>query len=259
MKNTLLNEAHIKCAVIERLIESGALNDAVLINEMVVANWSRRVDLAVANGKLHAFEIKSDVDTLRRLDGQLATYLQTFDKVTVVTTEKHATQIASMIPNNVELWVASASNQKISLKVVKRGRTDKVSGHDALCSHLTKAEIFTLLKKNGISSKLYQKKESLIQASEIISVNLVRKHLLDCLKNRYKKTHDQFINGLAHRITINDLTRLRKISDLPKISLAHISPENIERRILDYDVFSRKYGELPAGAPVFIRTRKKLD
>lgn len=67
----LLREQEVKIALIEWLYKKGMLSDATIINEMVVANWSRRADLAIANGSLQAFEIKSDFDSLKRLDGQL--------------------------------------------------------------------------------------------------------------------------------------------------------------------------------------------
>ncbi|CAQ83853.1 MULTISPECIES: sce7726 family protein [Photorhabdus] len=74
--SSIKKEDSIKAALIDWLIERNELNDnAVLINELPIANFSRRVDLALANGKLHAYEIKSDSDSLARLEGQISTYI----------------------------------------------------------------------------------------------------------------------------------------------------------------------------------------
>lgn len=75
-----LREQEVKIALINWLYINGHLNDATIINEMVVANWARRADLAVANGNLHAFEIKSDFDSLKRLEGQLSTFSSRFEQ-----------------------------------------------------------------------------------------------------------------------------------------------------------------------------------
>jgi len=121
LKRGVLNEGDIKAAVIDRLFASAALSDAVLINEMVIANWSRRADLVVANGKLHAFEIKSDFDSLRRLQGQVETYLSRFDKVTVVCTPKFAQLVRDCTESRVEKYLtrspcpSARRNSKLAL------------------------------------------------------------------------------------------------------------------------------------------------
>jgi hypothetical protein len=43
-----------------------------------------RADVAVINGSLHAFEIKSDSDSLERLPGQIEAYRGVFEYVTLI-------------------------------------------------------------------------------------------------------------------------------------------------------------------------------
>ena len=44
--------------------------DTLIIHELGVCSGDARIDLAVVNGKLHGYEIKSDADTLKRLPAQ---------------------------------------------------------------------------------------------------------------------------------------------------------------------------------------------
>jgi hypothetical protein len=50
-----------------------------------------RIDIAVFNGIMHGYEIKSDVDTLKRLPQQIKAYDSIFDKITLIVGKAHCT------------------------------------------------------------------------------------------------------------------------------------------------------------------------
>lgn len=72
--------------------------DTLVIDELGVAHGSARVDIAVVNGRLHGYEIKSDLDTLQRLPNQAIAYSAVFDRVTIVAGAKHASHLADAVP-----------------------------------------------------------------------------------------------------------------------------------------------------------------
>ena len=57
-------------------LEYGTDPSALVLDEFGLACSSARVDLAVVNGCLHGYEIKSDVDSLARLRSPLMTSAQ---------------------------------------------------------------------------------------------------------------------------------------------------------------------------------------
>src|SRR6266511_802692 len=68
-------DAAIRPALRERLLRRHATDaDTVLIEELGLCRGKVRVDLALVNGSLHGFEIKSDRDSLRRLSAQVGLY-----------------------------------------------------------------------------------------------------------------------------------------------------------------------------------------
>ena len=69
-----------------------------ILHELRIPRPSARVDVAVVNGELSAFEIKSDVDTLWRLPRQVRSFDCVFDRVSLVTTEKHLREVRAVIP-----------------------------------------------------------------------------------------------------------------------------------------------------------------
>lgn len=82
-------------------------DDTLVLDELGIRHGASRVDIAVVNGKLHGFEIKSDSDTLTRLEGQVVLYNDVFDRVTLVVGQKHADKVVSKIPEWWGLRVAT--------------------------------------------------------------------------------------------------------------------------------------------------------
>jgi hypothetical protein len=70
--------------------------DVLVIDELGLAHAQSRIDLAVFNGHLHGYEIKSANDTLDRLPRQLAFYCDTLQKLTFVVAARHL-EAASVI------------------------------------------------------------------------------------------------------------------------------------------------------------------
>src|SRR3546814_886549 len=63
-----------------------------------------RADFVVINGDSKCFEVKSKVDTLRRLDKQSADYHHVFEYSTVVVDGRHLEAIASTLPQHYGIW-----------------------------------------------------------------------------------------------------------------------------------------------------------
>jgi hypothetical protein len=73
--------------------------NSLIIEELGVLHGSSRVDLAVVNGTLHGYELKSDRDSLQRLPEQLAAYASVFDLMTIVVGERHVRRAVDLIPD----------------------------------------------------------------------------------------------------------------------------------------------------------------
>ncbi len=73
----------------------------VVIDELGICRGQVRVDVALVNGHLHGFELKSARDTIRRLPRQVEFYSAVLDRATLVTTESH---LAAALPVLPEWW-----------------------------------------------------------------------------------------------------------------------------------------------------------
>lgn len=73
-------------------------DDVLIIDELGLAHARSRIDLAVFNGHLHGYEIKSANDTLGRLPRQLMTYMDSLQKLTLVVAARHLDAATAIAP-----------------------------------------------------------------------------------------------------------------------------------------------------------------
>lgn len=70
----------------------------LVIDELGLAHARSRIDVAVINGCIHGYEIKSDRDTLDRLSPQIDVYRRTLQKLTIVAAPKHVPGVLTHVP-----------------------------------------------------------------------------------------------------------------------------------------------------------------
>lgn len=95
------------------------LRDVVLFEELPLCR-SGRADIAAVNCHLWGFEIKSEVDSLNRLPGQIDHYDRIFDFSTVVTAANHLKYVRRLVPAHWGIRVARASATGCTLQSVRR-------------------------------------------------------------------------------------------------------------------------------------------
>lgn len=72
--------------------------DTKIINELGVCQGTVKIDVAIINGSLIGYEIKSEQDNLLRLPTQIENYNKVFDYLNIVINEKHLDQVIDLIP-----------------------------------------------------------------------------------------------------------------------------------------------------------------
>jgi hypothetical protein len=95
-----IDDSHIR-ALLKQELEAihAAVPDTRIIEELGLLHGSCRADVAVVNGTMHGYELKSDHDTLYRLPEQVYAYSAIFDFVTLVVSERHLLRAIDVIPD----------------------------------------------------------------------------------------------------------------------------------------------------------------
>jgi hypothetical protein len=91
------------------LLGKHSLQTASMINEFRVGEC--KADVAILNGTASVYEIKSERDSLARLERQIAAYATVFAKVYVIAPEKHLRAVISAVPNFVGILCLSSRHQ----------------------------------------------------------------------------------------------------------------------------------------------------
>lgn len=94
-----MRDAEIRAALVSRVL-SGHFEepDTIVRHELGICAGRRRIDVAVVNGEISGWEIKSDEDTLTRLAGQVEAYGRVLDRATLVTTPRWVKLATTKIP-----------------------------------------------------------------------------------------------------------------------------------------------------------------
>jgi hypothetical protein len=110
-----MRDADVRRVLRQKLLADHANESALVIDELGVSGGAVRVDMAVVNGALNGFEIKSEADTLERLPAQVELYSQVFDYVTIVTGPRHLPQLGALVPPWWGITVAASEGGEICL------------------------------------------------------------------------------------------------------------------------------------------------
>ncbi|MGF1717870.1 sce7726 family protein [Photobacterium chitinilyticum] len=144
-----MNDLDVRNAVHKKLLKKHHTDpDTLVLDELGICLGACRVDIAVVNGSLHGYELKSAKDNLDRLPNQVKHYAAVMDKVTLVVSDNHYQEAKKLVP---DWW---------GLKVVTQGarggihiaheRTEKTNRHIdplSVSQLLWKEECLTLLDK----------------------------------------------------------------------------------------------------------------
>lgn len=117
----------VRQAVKRNVIKSHIHDPTTLVIEELGLDFGRnRIDIAVINGEIHGYELKSDSDNLLRLPKQIKAYSAVMDKVTLVVGSTHADKAVELIPDWWGVKIATqGSRGGIKLKTERRNMKNR--------------------------------------------------------------------------------------------------------------------------------------
>src|SRR3989339_1402334 len=140
------NDKLIRIALKENL-EVEHRNDSRLkiIEELGVSHGTARVDIAVVNGVIHGYEIKSDMDTLQRLPEQMNIYNSVFTQMTLVVGKNHLYEAINIVPDWWGITIAKIdSNGSIIFNCIRKAGNNLNQDSISMARLLWKDEAFKL-------------------------------------------------------------------------------------------------------------------
>jgi hypothetical protein len=108
-----MNDSQVRSAFHTSILQEAHLcDDTIILNELGLKNGESRADIAVLNGKMIGYEIKTEKDTLTRLTSQVSSYSQIFDKAFIIVAEKHLQKAKTIIPDWWGIYLIEFSKEE---------------------------------------------------------------------------------------------------------------------------------------------------
>lgn len=182
-----MRDADVRTAVRGLLIaEHEDDADTRIVEEMGVWNGAVRVDVAVINGELAGYEIKSARDTLSRLPNQAALYNDVFDRVHLVAAEKHIPHAEKEIPIWWGIIAALPSPDGVKLEVVRQSSTNPKIDPLQIARLLWRDEAISVLECHGAAKGVRSgtREKVAMRLVETLGLDELRYEVRRCLKDR---------------------------------------------------------------------------
>jgi hypothetical protein len=144
-----------------------------VVEELGVNHGAARVDIAVINGHMHGYEIKSDLDTLLRLPGQIKAYSAVFDKMTIVVGYSHLFQAINLIPDWWGIEVAKVRQDgSLVLNHIREAQLNQAQDPISLVRLLWREEALRILTEMDQAKGFHSKPRNDIYAKLASSMEL---------------------------------------------------------------------------------------
>lgn len=189
-----MREAEIKQALSNHLFSRGSTTFQFL-EELELNGGQYRADL-VDVSEMHCYEIKSAGDNLARLMGQGHGYSRVFDKVTLVTAERHLKKALPILPS---WWgvIVVLEDGKMPFKILRRAKVNRYHEPFYLVTLLKRNECFSILEKLG-SSRGWKSKSLYIlheHLATVIPLQDLKTFVQECLRERASSTMSSYVNA----------------------------------------------------------------
>lgn len=195
----------IKVKFISWLLRGGlsfsAATDAIG-TEVLFSRNKRKADLLLISRSLHAFEIKSDRDTIKKFYAQLPDYLHTFPRFSVITTPKYFKQVKRLAPESTGLILFESGVFHVKRKAATKTKPRK----DNLLMFLSKTDLIREFKTKGARALSTQALRNRIAENEPASK--IYPAALKLLRERYRNLFKLFMRDTAGIILRDDLRGL---------------------------------------------------
>jgi hypothetical protein len=146
-----LRDADIRSALISYI----AIHDssAVVFEELPLSRGERRADVVAVNGSIVGYEIKSDCDSLSRLQGQSDHYGHVCEYMAIVVTARHLRHARKIVPERWGIFIAEWSDGGAKIIRKRKSRRNVCLDAESLIRLLWRNECVRVLRNNGIRSE----------------------------------------------------------------------------------------------------------
>ena len=160
--------------------------DTRMLGEFSICEGNARIDIAVVNGLLIGYEIKSDSDTLERLPLQQEIYSQIFNRIIIVVGKHHISRVTDLIPSWWGIWQSTKLDGKVLFGIFREPEDNPIINPLSLAKCLWRDEALAVLKDKGLVSGLEKAKRAILREKLANTLSCAELNAIVCnyLKSR---------------------------------------------------------------------------
>lgn len=157
-----------------------------IIPELGLQHGEARVDIAVVNGEIHGYELKSDLDTLIRLPNQMKIYNSVLDQITLVVSKDHLHEAIKLIPDWWGIIIVKMidSNGDIKFCTIREPEENHFKDSISIAKLLWRSEALNILERRNQAYGIRSKSRQVIY--ERLATTLDQKTLGDEVRRRLR-------------------------------------------------------------------------
>lgn len=167
-KNFSTTDKTIRAALrkfLEKKLETYCVqgSNAKIFEELGVQHGTARIDLAIVNGIMHGYEIKSDRDTLERLPEQIKEFGDVFDELTLVVGKRYLYKAIHILPDWWGIIVAKTDvDGQVILQSIREPEKNKEQVGLSIARLLWREEALHMLEERNKAEGLRHKSREFI-------------------------------------------------------------------------------------------------
>lgn len=188
-----VDEREMRSILLNRL---SSYKDCFLYEEFTVPSGRARADIVAVNGHVSAYEIKSDFDSLKRLETQIPEYDLIFEMNYIVTGQKFIDECLNIVP---EYWgvilIKKNEKGKIFINFLRRAKINPNITFENFIGLLTSEQV----KQIALNQPKILKKHSKKHVRKLFKQDVIKilnndlslsskKEITDIIRNSLKST-----------------------------------------------------------------------
>jgi len=183
-----MNDAEIRQSFHRKMLRrQHTRKDTLVIDELGLNHGKCRADIAVVNGHLVGYEIKSDNDSLRRLGLQVESYNAVFDRAFIVVGDRHIDRIQDHVP---EWWGVIVSSRgprgAINFSMIRKAQVNRSVDLISVARLLWRDEAVEILQQRRLPSRVLRQPRAVLYKllAELLNTCELRKAVRQYLQKR---------------------------------------------------------------------------
>lgn len=188
-----MNDSTIRrCFHCQVLSIDHACPKTLVIDELGLNHGECRADIAVINGKLSGYEIKSNFDSLVRLKSQIRAYDAVFQTASIVIAPRHLRNVLRAVPVHWGIYICLPSaDNGLTFWRARRESENTCPDPVAIARLLWRDEAAQILRSHGASGRLLKRPRAELynQLADILDLSELRTQVIGALKNRKSWRH----------------------------------------------------------------------